>query len=477
VTSIIGAAIGNYRIIAPLGEGGMGAVYLAEHPLIGKRVAIKVLHPELAGDPELVARFFQEARAVNEIGHPNIVDIIDFGTTTNGIVYLMMEYLEGRSLAQWIREEGPLHPADAVWVAEQVAEALATSHARGIVHRDLKPDNVFLLAGPRPRVKVLDFGIAKLNGPGQASARTRMGVVLGTPAYMAPEQCEGRPDIDGRVDVYALGVMLHEMLTGETPFQADGFGAMLVMHLTAEPSPPSLRRPELPSSLDAIVLRALEKDPARRFGSMSELCGALGDPAGFEAGLVPIYSPPPEPVPMLVLPEPTPSTRPTTLSAAVGVVTAPAPAAKRRRLGWSAALLAAALVVFTGVMAGEGRVSLPMPRAAVVPAPVPEPEVPPVVPPVVPPPPVASSSVTVRIVTDVPGAVVFFDGERRGPAGEGIALPPSDRPITVTVKAPGHRTFTRVITPRGDIEIDAKLVPRTKRPPAPACDDCLLAPE
>src|SRR5262249_38251544 len=161
--SLVGQLVGNYRVVAPLGEGGMGAVYLAEHPVIERRAAVKVLHAELAAQPEVVSRFWNEARAATAIGHPGIVQVIDFGQPPDGQPYLLMEFLEGRSLTQTIVEDGPLAPARAIFVADQIADALAAAHAKGIVHRDLKPDNVFLLGN---LVKVLDFGIAKLEqGP------------------------------------------------------------------------------------------------------------------------------------------------------------------------------------------------------------------------------------------------------------------------------------------------------------------------
>jgi eukaryotic-like serine/threonine-protein kinase len=285
--SLIGATIGNYKVVAKLGEGGMGAVYLAEHPLIGKKVALKVLHEEYAANQEVVSRFFNEAKAVNDIGHPNIVDIIDYGVvqtqTGPGFVYFIMEYLHGAALADVIRRESPLPPERALHIAAQIADCLAASHAKGIIHRDLKPDNVFLI--PRPRetdfVKVLDFGIAKLTGNDGKSSRTRTGIVMGTPAYMSPEQCEGRGNIDHRTDIYALGILLYEMITGKVPFSGDGYGEVLVQHLTKIPERPSTIRGVIPPHVEAVVMKALEKKPADRFQSMEQFLGALRDPMGF----------------------------------------------------------------------------------------------------------------------------------------------------------------------------------------------------
>ena len=284
---LIGQTIGNYRVTQKLGEGGMGSVYLAEHPHIGKKVALKVLHAEFAGNQEVVARFFNEARAVNDIGHPNIVDIVDYGVLQGGpmgdrMVYFIMEYLGGRTLTQLIKNESPLPPERALMIALQVADALAASHRTGIIHRDLKPDNVMLLQRGREMdfVKLLDFGIAKLTTDQQGSRRTRTGIVMGTPAYMSPEQCEGRGMIDHRTDVYALGILLYEMLTGRVPFVGEGYGEILVQHLTQPPAPPSTFR-GLSPHVEAVVLKALEKRPDLRFPTMEEYMRAMADPVGY----------------------------------------------------------------------------------------------------------------------------------------------------------------------------------------------------
>ncbi len=285
---LIGQTIGNYLVTQKLGEGGMGAVYLAEHPSIGKKVALKVLHSEFSTNQEVTARFFHEAKAVNDIGHPNIVDIVDFGILQAGggreqLVYFIMEYLAGMTLSQLIRSEAPLPPERALGVALQVADALSASHKCGIIHRDLKPDNIILLQRGRERdfVKLLDFGIAKLTGGSAAgSHRTRTGIVMGTPAYMSPEQCEGRDSVDLRTDVYALGIVIYEMLTGRVPFQGDGYGEILVQHLTQRPVPPSQFR-MLPAHVEVVVLKALEKRPDLRYPTMEEYMRAMSDPVGY----------------------------------------------------------------------------------------------------------------------------------------------------------------------------------------------------
>src|SRR5262245_29359797 len=286
---IIGQTVGNYLVTQKLGEGGMGSVYLAEHPTIGKKVALKVLHAEFASNPEVADRFFTEAKAVNAIGHPNIVDIVDYGVLQTGqggrdrLVYFIMEYLSGATLSQVVRTDSPLPPERALTIAMQVADALAASHKSSIVHRDLKPDNIILIQRGRERdfVKLLDFGIAKLTGTdGLSSHKTRTGLVLGTPAYMSPEQCEGRATVDHRTDVYALGVVLYEMIVGRVPFIGEGYGEILVQHLTQQPVPPSQYRMMSPH-VEQVVLKALEKRPEMRYPTMDEYIRAMSDPVGY----------------------------------------------------------------------------------------------------------------------------------------------------------------------------------------------------
>ncbi|HZS39263.1 MAG TPA: serine/threonine-protein kinase [Polyangia bacterium] len=283
--SLIGKNIGNYRITAKLGEGGMGTVYLGEHPLIGKRVAVKVLLEELAQREDIVQRFFGEAKAVNDIGHPNIVDIVDFGRTKDDgrdLVYFIMEFLEGESLAGRLHRAGMTFQ-ETTHVMAQACAALAASHAKGIVHRDLKPDNIFLVprGADKNFVKLLDFGIAKLTGAASTSNRTQTGTVIGTPAYMSPEQCEGKGLIDHRSDIYSLGIVMYELLTGRTPFVGDGFGEILVAHLTRPIPPPSTINAQVKPELERIVMRALEKDRNHRFQTMDEMGAAIEAAGGF----------------------------------------------------------------------------------------------------------------------------------------------------------------------------------------------------
>ena len=278
---MLGEVINNYEIKALLGEGGMGAVYLAEHPFIGRRAAIKILRRDLAQDAAMVERFMNEARAANAIRHPNIIDIIDVGRASSGVPYLMMEFLDGMTLSQRIAQVGKLGLGEALEIAQQTAGALGAAHGKGIVHRDLKPDNLFLLADDSvaggARVKVLDFGIAKLRGDlTNLSARTQAGALMGTPPYMSPEQCRGLVDeVDHRTDVYALGVILYEMLCGAPPFVSEGWGEIVMAHMTAQPPPPRARNPEITAAVEAIIYRALAKERSTRFATMAELQAAL----------------------------------------------------------------------------------------------------------------------------------------------------------------------------------------------------------
>jgi len=272
----------------------MGTVYLAEHPMIGKRVAVKMLRPDLGTDPGLVSRFFQEAKAVNEIRHPNIVDISDFGHTSDGIVYFVMELMEGQSLRDRLTASGPMPIDVAVTFARQVIDALAAAHRVGIVHRDLKPDNIFLVADAQVpggfRAKLFDFGVAKLLGDKQKQVghKTIDGAVVGTPFYMSPEQALCH-DVGTAADVYAMGVVMYEMVTGTVPFRSEQLVLLLNAILKQPAPPPSRSRPETPPWLDRLILRCLEKDQEARPRSMEEVSAILSagnaEMSGGEAAL------------------------------------------------------------------------------------------------------------------------------------------------------------------------------------------------
>lgn len=270
---LLGQMVGSYRIAALLGVGGMGRVYKGVHPQIGSRVAIKVLSMECAHHPALVQRFFAEARSVNVIRHESIVNIVDLSTLSDGRPYIVMEYLDGQSLSEVIQERSPLPVGGVLSLMFEVLDALAAAHQAGIVHRDLKPDNIFVTAQGRP--KVLDFGIAKLRPElGAGSDATRTGSILGTPHYMSPEQAQGL-HIDHRSDIYALGIILFELLTGSRPFEAPTLYSLLDMHVKQPPPPPTSVRQDLLPMFDQVVFRALAKRPEQRYQSAAEMKQAL----------------------------------------------------------------------------------------------------------------------------------------------------------------------------------------------------------
>jgi eukaryotic-like serine/threonine-protein kinase len=279
VDALVGTVLADrYEIIRRIGEGGMGAVYEARHTVIGKRVAVKVLLEKFLEKPDLVARLLQEARLASSIGHENIVDVTDFGTTADGRAFVVMEFLDGESLAQLVIRDAPLPVERSLGITRQVASALGAAHAKGIVHRDVKPENVYLVRrGDADFVKVVDFGVSKAVHASDESPEwqrlTRTGMVLGTPLYMSPEQARGGEDVDSRADIWAVGVMLYECLTGEVPFRAPNYLGVISQVLTQEATSPVRLRPELgiPPGVETVVMRALEKDRDQRYQLMADL--------------------------------------------------------------------------------------------------------------------------------------------------------------------------------------------------------------
>ena len=277
--SLVGEVLdGRYKVVKKLGEGGMGEVYAAEHVHIEKKVAIKLLRPEIVSNQEAVTRFRQEARSASSIGHRNIIGIDDFGQLKDGRIYLCMELLKGAPLNDMIKE--PLPVDRLLNILIQTGHGLAAAHAKGIIHRDMKPENIFVTQGPNGEdiPKLLDFGIAKVAGQEGQNHLTRTGTIFGTPFYMAPEQAMGQA-VDGRVDIYAMGVICYEVFAGSLPFRGESFMGILTQHITTEPEPVAQRAAKagrtLPPGLAEVIAKALAKDPDKRYRTMDEFVNAL----------------------------------------------------------------------------------------------------------------------------------------------------------------------------------------------------------
>jgi len=266
---------GRYNVSAKIGQGGMGTVYLAEQVSVGRKVALKVLQGSYASDDEFIGRFRREARLAASLNHKNIVTIYDFDQGNDGSLFIAMEYLHGEKLSDVIRRDGSLDVSRAIRMGLQIAEGLEAAHRTGVIHRDIKPDNI-MVVGNRgaEEVKLMDFGIARLMDTGTMSNLTRTGMIMGTPAYMAPEQAEGSA-ISEKTDIYALGIVLYEMLSGSVPFKASTPSAVLIKHLQETPAPLRKLRREVPAGLESLVMRSLEKKPQKRPRDMQEIAKEL----------------------------------------------------------------------------------------------------------------------------------------------------------------------------------------------------------
>jgi len=368
-----GATVGNYRVLYKLGEGGMGAVYVAEHTLLGRKAAIKALLPELSAHKEIVQRFFNEAKAVTQITDPGIVQVFDFGYDSTGRAFIVMELLEGEPMDKRIARVGQLPPADCVRMMKQICSSLGAAHHKGIIHRDLKPENLFIVGDPAvtggERAKILDFGIAKLSRD-ESTAKTRTGMMMGTPIYMSPEQCRGAGNVDHRSDIYSIGCVMMTMLTGKPPFEGSGSGELIVAHMRETPPLAASRVPGMPPQIDQVLQRALAKDPAQRFQSMAEMVqalahveaalfgytpppGSITSPYAAVPGSSPPYMPAPgssppymaSPTPALVGSGTGPHVAPTTLSSAVGQTGGTSTSRRGVFLGVAAVGLVAAITV------------------------------------------------------------------------------------------------------------------------------------
>ena len=435
-----------------IGHGGMGTVYRAHHAALGRNAAVKVLLPELSHNRDLVARFFNEARAATAVRHPGIVEIFDFGYLPDGSGYIVMEFLEGETVGALRARLGRLPPARALTLTRQIAGALGAAHDRGIVHRDLKPDNVFLVTDPEvpsgERIKVLDFGVAKLTAAPGDTARTQTGSLLGTPTYMSPEQCRGMADVDGRTDLYALGCLLYELVCGQPPFVADSTGDLIAHHLYFEAPAPRTLEPALPAAIEQLIVWLLQKDPNARPQSTRELVEAIDRAAGTIGTTSPVVR---SEVPRSVS---TNVAAASTLSAANGVsVTMARPPSRRWLIPTvSTALVVVGLGIWFALVRGRDAAGLssaaaPPPPAVVQPATPPPP--PAVVQPATPPPPPppaatpppgsppspapasAGDQVHVTVDSDPPGATVLV-------AGKPVGSTPFEELVP---RAAGHRSY------------------------------------
>jgi hypothetical protein len=495
---MIGEQFGNYRAISLLGEGGMGAVYLAEHPGIGRRVAVKVLHKNYTRDESLLGRFLNEARAANAIRHPNIIEILDSGQLADGTPFLVMELLEGESLGSRLRSAGALAISNALDFANQTASALGAAHKKGIVHRDLKPDNLYVVPDPtdpeRERIKVLDFGIAKLQQGtgGSDSVKTRTGTLMGTPIYMSPEQCRGTKAVDHRSDMYSLGVIFYEMLVGHPPCVSEGFGELVNMHLNVVPTPARNYRPDIPEALDALVMRMLAKTPDERFSDMAELQAALKAAGGPLFGMRGNSSPdisqptdfagrvgvqrPPVATPMVAHMK-TAASNPrlgeTTLNAGIGerldVPRSSGGRAKWIGVGLVLALAGGGYVAFSGNHGGGPKVADRPSVATTTPAPLPKPvttapTTTPVASTTPPPKPVpAVTKVTLRLTSDPAGARVVDDnGDEVLGTTPLVLTRPTGGALKIRFEKEGYGPATRTISLDSDHTIELDLDPKPK---------------
>ncbi len=482
---------GRYRLDSILGEGGMGVVYAGRHELTGRSVAIKLLQPTLVSDAGVVARFFQEAKAAAALDHPNVVDVLDMGVD-DGDVYLALEQLEGQPLSAILQERKAIEPAELLEILLPVIDALAAAHERGILHRDLKPDNIFVSRDLRGRrtPKVLDFGIAKLT-EGDSSVKTKTGGLVGTPHYMSPEQAMARADIGPATDVWSMGVLLYECLSGERPFFAESIPALLMQICALDPMPLAQRKPSVPPALAQAVGRALQRELEARTRSMEELGASLVS-AARESGITlsesvqslfdgaraaqpaTLSARPPiddlaNTVPRGTTPIPataastTPAARARTVVLTPAPDETPAPAATTAPKSKSPALALALLLIAALAIGGFVLVREEDPPPAPLPAPVAASSAPtstPVVapPPVLPTEPAPTTPATVtRVVRSQPDHAEVWRGEVSiGRTPYELTLGTEDS-VELELRLPGHRSAQLTVGPDSPSELVVSL--------------------
>jgi serine/threonine protein kinase len=498
-----GAVFGSYRILSEIGRGGMGVVYLAEHTIMGKQAAVKVLLPEYSGREDLLTRFFNEARAAARLHHPAFVEVFDCGVARES-AFMVMEYVEGENLTAVLKAEGRLPLAQAVLVARTIAEAMAVAHENEIVHRDLKPDNLILTKASTPGrvgshpVKILDFGIAKLNLGGGNLRMTKTGMLMGTPLYMSPEQCQGSTAIDRRSDIYSLGCILYAMLTGTPPFQRSGDGIVLIAHIVDSVPPLEEHGVSVPPALEATLMKALAKLPEDRQQSMTELVVELdaavaspnketkqgravgpsqppGDPAARASAAVPVNAPASRlslrrsATPTASTPRtPTPPLGGTTTFSRTSGQVAAVPAGKKGRRP----------TLWIGVTAGTvlgivGAVSLtrsvkPRPIAATPVIAVPAPAPPPAPPPAPALAPAPTAQIVLRLDSDPAGARVLrtSDGTVLGTTPLERTVDRGDQELELVIEKRGFRSETLRLRLDADVQRTVTL----QRRPRPVVD-------
>jgi serine/threonine-protein kinase len=490
---MIGETIGSYRVIREIGSGGMGVVYLAQHTVIGRMAAIKMLLPDLSGNEEMVNRMFNEARMCALIKHPGMVDVYDFGRHSNGCAYLVMELLEGESLHALVLREKILPPDVAVSLVRQIASAVGAAHAKGIIHRDLKPDNVFVEPDDETavglRTRVLDFGIAKLTMAASGNMyKTRTGALIGTPMYMSPEQCRGTGQIDPRTDIYSLGCIFFELVTGRGVFNHDGLGEVIAAHLYEPPASVRSLNPLVSPELDACIQRMLAKRPEDRFQTMDEVTAALGGRQALGRTPIPptvaLVATVATPLPQTVAAWHTPAPALySTTNRTAGELLVSAPTRRRRTIfvvaGLASALAVAggAAALFLGKPSHEGPAVTtaerrPDPAHAPAPVVVAPPPVapPPTTPPPVhepEPPPPSPAPVTLTVESDPSGADVFRadTGERIGATPVRWQHPRSSDKIGLVVRLAGHDEQKLEAAGDADAALRTTLAPTAKPVP------------